>query len=195
MPILPLEPFVYPNHLFEQSGCPDQENGRWWVLHTRPRAEKALARRLLGRDVRFFLPQYCKQWRNKGRSSSVHHPLFPGYLFLHGDDQDRLYALQTNLVAQVLHVEDQAELHSDLTRVHHLMVTDACLTPEEQLEPGVLVHIIHGPLAGLQGKVVARHNKMRFVVEVRFLQQGVSLDVEGWMLERLSGPAPVTARV
>jgi hypothetical protein len=193
MPLLPLEPFVCPDNLFEQPVSPDQDHGRWWVLHTRPRAEKALARSLLGRNLRFFLPLYQKQLRSGGRCFNSYHPLFSGYIFLHGDSHDRLHALETNLVAQVLQVENQRQIHRDLTRVHDLMIMGACLSPEQRLQPGMLVEIVHGPLMGMQGKIVTRHNKMRFLVEIQFLQQGVSVDIEGWMIQRVSSPLPVLA--
>jgi transcription antitermination factor NusG len=183
MPYLPLEPFVWPNSLFEQAAPPPDQDGRWWVLRTRPRAEKALARHLLARDLRFFLPQYQKRSRSNGRNFDSFHPLFAGYMFLHGDGNDRLRALETNQIAQVLQVDDQVQLHQDLLRVHGLMLSDTALSPEERLEPGMLVEIMGGPLMGMKGKIVTRHNKKRFLVEVRFLQQGVSVDVEGWMIQ------------
>ena len=189
MPLLPLEPFVFPNNLFDPAARCAGADGRWWVLHTRPRAEKSLARRLLAGQLRFFLPLYHKQCRGNGRLLTAYHPLFAGYVFLHGDVHDRLQALQTNLVARVLQVEDQLEIHDDLLRVHDLMQTGASLSPEERLQPGTLVEIVHGPLMGMQGKIVTRHNKMRFLVAVHFLQQGVSLDIEGWMIQPLSDKA------
>ncbi|HBI43172.1 MAG TPA: antitermination protein NusG, partial [Planctomycetales bacterium] len=114
MPLLPSEPFVHPAELL----APDPDAvafapapiHQWWVLHTKPRAEKALARRLLGRDVGFFLPQYHKQWLSRGRLLSSHLPLFPGYLFLYADGPARLIALETNLVANCLPVPDQRQI-------------------------------------------------------------------------------------
>jgi transcription antitermination factor NusG len=193
MPILPLEPFIYPDNLLiaDAESTPGEE--RWWVLHTRPRAEKALARRLLSRTRPFFLPLFQKQWRSNGRSFRAHHPLFAGYVFLFGDTHDRLQALETNMVARVLPVEDQAEMQRDLARVHELMVSGASLWPEEQLEPGACVRIISGPLMGMEGKILTRHNKLRFFVEVQFLQRGVSLDIESWMIERISERVMSTA--
>jgi len=185
MPILPLEPFVYPDNLFEELE-PYNREGRWWVLHTRPRAEKALVRRLLGRNIPYFLPLYRKQWRSSGRTFSAYHPLFCGYVFLHGDGEARLHALETNLIARVLPVEDQTQMQNDLARVHSLMLAGASMAPEECLQPGRFVEIISGPLMGMEGKIIARNNKMRFLVEVRFLQQGVSVDIEAWMIQPLS---------
>src|SRR5262245_54407820 len=138
MPLLPSEPFVYPNDLLTADAAADgwDDPPRWWVVHCKPRAEKALARRVLSRSVRFFLPQYLRQWPNQGRLFSSHLPLFPGYVFLHADDRARVHALETNLVARCLPVPDQAGLRADLARVYRLMTVDLPLAPEEKLGPG-----------------------------------------------------------
>src|SRR5688572_17709596 len=44
MPLLALEPSIYPESLLAEPIAPATTQERWWVLHTRPRAEKALAR-------------------------------------------------------------------------------------------------------------------------------------------------------
>lgn len=185
MPLLPLEPFVYPDDLLNSPDGGETAASQWWVLHTRPRAEKCLARRFLSRSLPFFLPLYKKQWRSRGRLLCSHMPLFPGYIFLHGDAQARLVALETNLVARCLPVEDQQQLHVDLVRVYHLIATGELLTPEGRLEAGTRVEIIGGPLAGLEGKVIRRGKQLKFFVEVRLLQQGVSVEIEGWMIQPL----------
>jgi transcription antitermination factor NusG len=184
MPLLPLEPFVSPDDLLGDPARPPSE-GRWWVLHTRPRAEKRITRELLSHRCSFFLPLHTRTWRSRGSTLSSHMPLFPSYVFLHGDGDARWMALQTNQVARVIAVEDQRQLHDDLVRVHQLMVSGQPLTPEERLEPGATVEIIRGPLTGLSGKVIKRGKGLRLVVEVRLLQQGVSAEIESWMVRAL----------
>ena len=73
-----------------------------------------------------------------------------------GDEQVRLPALETNLVAHWLPVPDQRRLHLDLARVHRLILAEAALTPEDRLVPGTPVEIRHGPMTGLQGTVLRR---------------------------------------
>ena len=90
---------------------------------TRGRAEKTLARRFYSRDVPYFLPLHQRQWCSRGRQLRSFLPLFPGYVFLRGDDQARLTALETKLVARVLPVDDQLLLHADLKRVYQLICT------------------------------------------------------------------------
>lgn len=182
MPLLNLEPYVFPQNLFTE-GVPA---GDWWALHTRPRAEKALARKLLARGAAFFLPLYHRQWRTGGRLRSSYLPLFPGYMFLHGESQARLRALETNLVVRALEVEDQARLHEELKRVYQLVVSGAPLSPEDRLQPGTAVEVISGPLAGMTGKIVRRGKQLRFFVEVEILKCGVSIEMESRLFRPLS---------
>src|SRR5262245_11609723 len=102
MPLLPLEPFIYTEDMLSGPVPEDDGDQRWWVLHTRPRTEKALARRMLSQKHCFFLPLYKRTWRSRSRILNSYLPLFPGYLFLRGDGQTRQRALETNLVVNCL---------------------------------------------------------------------------------------------
>jgi transcription antitermination factor NusG len=188
MPLLPLEPFVFPDDLLRDA--PSAE-APWWVLHTRPRAEKSVARRLLRRSVPFFLPVCKRQWRNRGRTHCSFAPLFPGYVFLQGDSQAVFKTLETKLVARVLTVENQRRLQDDLARVYCLIATGAPLAPAERLQPGAPVEITSGPLAGLEGKVLRRGKQLKFIVEVQFLQRGVSVEIESWMIQPRGSLSPM----
>jgi transcriptional antiterminator RfaH len=181
MPLLPLEPFLFPDDLFDNPIS--MGTGRWWVLHTRPRAEKALARRLLKRGNSFYLPLYQREWRSRGRLLRSFVPLFPSYLMLHGDNQARVQALATNLVVRVLPVEDQQQLQGDLARVYSMIASGVPLEPEDRLTPGTPVEITAGPLAGLAGKILRCGKHLKFLVEVHFLQRGVSVEIESWMIQ------------
>lgn len=189
MPLLPMEPYVAPEDLLSDEAVAAPESAAWWVLHTRPRAEKSLARHFLARDLSFFLPLYQHQWRKRGRLFRAHLPLFPGYIFLRGDAETRLSALETNQVVRTLPVADPMQLRVDLTRVYRMMRGGMVLAPEEQLVPGTQVEIVAGPLAGMEGKIIQRGKQMRFFVEVSLLQRGVSVEIEGWMI-RLLGSRP-----
>jgi len=194
MPLLPSEPFAYPENLLADAE-PHAAAGPqcWWLLHTRPRAEKALARQLLRRSTSFFLPVYHRQWRDRGRMLQSYPPLFPGYLFLLGDADARLVALETNLVANVIPVAEQQRLQADLLRVRQLMDSGAPLTPEERLQTGTRVEIIAGMLTGLEGTVLRHGRQFHFTIEVQLLKRGVSVELESWMFRPLTGASPAPA--
>jgi len=183
MPLVRLETALFSPDLLERP--PREESCRWWVVHTRPRAEKALARALHVRNLSFYLPLNTRQWRSRGRFFSSQAPLFPGYLFLHGDEPARLHALETNQVALVLPVPDQVQLEDDLRRLERLICAGGPLRPEERLEPGDPVAITVGALNGLTGRILRRNHHLRFLVEVEFLRRGVSVEIESWMIQPL----------
>jgi len=194
MPILVLEPYVYPtNLLVDVTQFFPHEALQWWVLHTRPRAEKALARALMVRETPFFLPLARKCRSRRGRLVASYLPLFPGYVFLFGTPEQRMQSLETNAVASTLLVQDQPKLHADLSRIHQLMAAGLPLTPEERLEPGSWVEITSGALCGMKGRITRRANRLRFVVEVDFLQRGASVEVDESMISP-SEPACVGLR-
>jgi transcription antitermination factor NusG len=188
MPILSFEPMIWPESLFDE-GRDIPFGGQWWVLHVKPRSEKALARKCLKRQISYFLPQWQRQRRGQGRVKDSYLPLFPGYLFLFGAERDRLTALETNLVVNVLAVPNEQELFSDLQRIHRVIESGLSVLPAERLQPGMPVAIIDGPLAGLHGTVIRHKNKMTLTLKVTFLQQGAAVEMESWMVEPIVGPA------
>jgi transcription antitermination factor NusG len=94
---------------------------------------------------------------------------------------------------QVLPVADQQRIYNDLNRVHRLIVSQAPLTPETTLLPGTPVEIIEGPFAGLEGKMLGRGSGWRLFVEVKFLQRGVSVEIDPWMARPLETRQPALA--
>jgi len=85
MPLLPAEPDAFPKHLFGEARPAELADRQWWVLHTKPRQEKSLARQLLEGKIGFYLPLITRRWRLRGRLMASHVPLFPGYVFLLGN--------------------------------------------------------------------------------------------------------------
>src|SRR6478609_5795204 len=97
MPILPAEPDLYPPDLWQVDSTESQEGRRWWCLHTKPRQEKAAARDLRLKQVAYYLPQVIHEDRTpQGRKTRAIVPLFTSYLFLLGDDRERVEALRGN---------------------------------------------------------------------------------------------------
>jgi transcriptional antiterminator RfaH len=158
------------------------------VLHTRPRQEKSLARHLYQRGIPFYLPVIPRRRRTRRRIATSLLPLFPGYVFLWANREERLTALTTNRIAHVLEVPDQDELWHDLRQIHRLIENGGPITPEDRLGPGSLVEIRNGPLAGLRGRIVRTASGRRFVVQVNFLQRGASVLLDDFALVKADEP-------
>jgi len=181
MPILAAEPAVYPDELLLADFIDDGAR-RWSVLHTKSRQEKSLARHLHDRNIPFFLPLISKRLRIRGKAVHSYLPLFGGYLFLFGDNEDQLCALNTRRVVRSLEVRDQHQLWRDLRQVHRLIASGASVSAEERLVPGAPVEIQSGPLAGLLGVIVKSASGNRFIVKVDFIERGASILLDDFAL-------------
>ena len=113
---------IYPENLLQDVACPANEHARrWFVLYTKSRQEQALARELLRLRIPYYLPLVAKTLRQlQVRSRS---PLFDGYVFLFGNEDERVRCLATNRVVRVFPVFDQETLFSDLRRLEDLIGT------------------------------------------------------------------------
>ena len=183
VPALDKETVLFPEDLFEAARQPSDR--RWWVIYTRARQEKALARILESKDVPFYLPQVRNQRVVRSRKVCSYLPLFPGYVFLYGTDDDRVTSLASNKISQIIEVGEQDRLCEDLQQIHRLVESGAALSPESCLEPGHQVRIKSGALKGLEGTVLSRQKRQRLVVSVKYIQRGVSVEIDDYMLERI----------
>ncbi|MBX7167454.1 MAG: antitermination protein NusG [Pirellulales bacterium] len=190
MPILPAEPDVYPADLFEACASDPaghaNQSAQWWALYTLPRREKDLLRRLRALELAHYGPLVPRRQRSpQGRVRTSYLPLFSGYVFLRGDNDERHRALTTQCVSRCLEVPCAAELVADLSRIHRLIAGGLAPTPEALVQPGMAVRVKSGPLAGLEGEVVERRGQKRLLVAVRFLQQGASVELDDFAVERI----------
>ncbi len=159
--------------------------GQWWVLHTRSRAEKAIASDLRRHSVQHYLPLIrCKRAYGM-RIREVSIPLFPGYVFLCGKDSDRLAALKTNRIAHVLTVPDQDKFRTELLQVQRVVESDEPVDLYPRLVVGARCRVLRGSLAGLEGQVRKRKGPWRVYISVEFLGQSVELEIDSTLLEVL----------
>jgi transcriptional antiterminator RfaH len=182
MPILEFEPCVFPEQLLCDS-LDTEVQRRWWAIYTKPRQEKSLARDLLACQVPFYLPLIPKRVIYRGRRIESQLPMFSGYLFLYGSDEERLKAISTNRVSQLITVHDPDELVRDLRSIHTLIQSNAPLTIESRLQPGARVRVTHGPFMGMEGTIEACKSGYRLIVAVQLLQRGVSLEIDDACIE------------
>ena len=184
MPILGEEPNLYPDLLLEQPPQ-DLADRRWFALYTKARQEKSLARELLKYRVPFYLPLVNRTSISRGRRRTSRAPLFAGYVFLYGAEEERVRTLATNRISRVLPVENGEQLLFDLRQLRQLIAAGAPLTIESRLAPGRRVRVRQGAFAGLEGIILKRRGETRLLVSVNFLQQGASVEIDDFSLEPL----------
>ena len=184
MPILPREPDVYPLDLLDQPAPAADSTMKWWGLYTLSRREKELMRRLHHKEISFYAPLILRRKRSSnGRVRQSYVPLFASYVFLFGNNEQRVSALQTNCISSVLPISDAGQLVNDLRQIRRLIESEAPLTPEARLETGKRVRIRSGPMTDIEGVVIQRRGQSRLLVAVEFLQQGASILLDDCVVE------------
>ena len=183
-----LKPSENPPTIWPEGKAIRDFTGLWWVAHTKSRNEKALAHDLIGKDISYFLPMSWKIRRRKGRKIRSLLPLFSGYLFFCGEENQRIELLRTNRVANLIEVEDQQRLSDELLQLEQALRTGAPLVPYRYIKTGQRCQVTAGPLADLQGIVVRTRNTTRLVLQIDMLGQAASVEIDTDMIEVIDEP-------
>lgn len=156
------------------------EMPRWYALRTRSRHEKRVRLQLECHRVEVFLPLIVRRSRWKDRTAQIHLPLFPGYCFARFPWMDRLRALTTFGVIEVLGSSGRAVPVSDaeIEAVQRLVTSTLPVDPYPFLEPGMAVEVRRGPLQGLRGYLVRKAPRARLVIAVSLIRQGASVEID-----------------
>ncbi|MCE9608449.1 MAG: antitermination protein NusG [Planctomycetia bacterium] len=186
MPLLPAEIDLYPADFLERPDVGAELGRGWWAFYLRARREKQFMRVLRGLEIPFYGPTIRKRSKSpSGRTRDSFMPLFSGYVFAYGDDEARRLALTSDCVSRWLPVPDGTTLTTDLRQIRKLIAASVPLTIESQIEPGTPVRVKTGTFRGMEGVVISRQGKERLLVAVRFLQQGASLALDDFEVERI----------
>lgn len=174
-------PMVWP----EEKSIVDFE-GTWWVAHTKSRNEKALAWQLVNKNVPYFLPMHWKTSKSRGRTFKSLLPLFSGYLFFCGGENERLEVLKTNRTANLLEVDDQQKLVQELVPIETLLKLGKDVLPHDYIKIGQRCRVTMGPLAGTEGIVMQTPNQLRLILQVDMLGQAASVEIHSDMVEKIN---------
>lgn len=165
------------------AGPIDQIPGRWWVGHTKARAEKAFAWELHRAGTGYFLPMVERVSVSGGRKRKTLMPVFPGYVFFAGDEQTRYNALMTHRLCQVIAAADQDQLRRELSSLQVALENKAAFDPYPHAVVGRRCRVKSGPFMGVEGTIVRRDEVWKLVLQVSLLGQSVAMEVEPEMVE------------
>ena len=155
----------------------------WYVAHTRPRREKKLAEHCERAGFLVTLPCYRTVHKYRGKTVSFHKPLFPGYVFLRLLVHQRQTVYQSDHVANLLDVPDQALFEQQLGDILRALDTDCEVFLAPHIVAGTRVRIKSGPLRGLEGSVEKRAGMTLVQLRLDFISQAAAVKVEASELE------------
>ena len=165
---------------------------RWFAAYTSSRHEKRVAEHLAMRDVEVFLPLYAAMHRwNNGCKVKVELPLFPGYIFVRIQRQERVRVLEApgvlSLVGRGSVPSSLPDLEIEALRASlHLRK----LEPHPYLVVGERVRIKYGPAAGIEGVLLRKKNNFRVVLTLTNVMRSVAVEVDADEVEPLGRQRP-----
>jgi len=124
-----------------------------------------------------------KVQRKSRRTTRSLLPLFGGYLFFCGREEDRTELMRTDRVANLIEVKDQERLVRELVQIEQALRAGAPLTPHKYVRAGQKCRVIAGPLLGLEGVVTTTRGAMRLLLQVDMLGQAASVEIDIDMIE------------
>ena len=154
----------------------------WYALYTRSRFEKKLLTEIADRSIEVFLPMREVLSRWKDRKKRIWLPLFPGYIFVHQVDTPANRYRVLNIPGAVRFVGHEG--HADqipeeqILSIRRFLEASISVDPYPYIKVGRRVEIIAGPLKGIQGILVQKKGRFRFVLRVDLIRQAVSIEID-----------------
>lgn len=158
-------------------------NLNWYVVHTRPRCEKKLVEYCTRDRISTTLPCLRRVHKYRGKTVTFTSPLFPGYVFIqiHREQRQRVY--QSDYVANLLEVFDQAQFEAQLGSILRALDTELEVQLAPQITPGCQVRIKSGPLRGVVGWVEKRAGIVQVLLRLDFIGQAAAVTIDADELE------------
>ncbi|MGB7555056.1 MAG: UpxY family transcription antiterminator [Candidatus Korobacteraceae bacterium] len=159
----------------------------WLAAYTRSRHESHVASQLSCKGLESLLPTYVKLSRWSDRVRRAQAPLFPGYVFVHVSDAERVPVLQTVGVVNLVSVGGKAARmqEDEIERLRACIARPNDVEPHPYLKLGHRVRVKHGPFAGCEGVLVQKQNAARLVITVDQIMKSVAINLNGADVESI----------
>jgi transcription antitermination factor NusG len=158
---------------------------RWYVAYTLSQHEKAVVKNLEMRGIESLLPVYetIRVWKNRQRMKIIR-PLFPNYVFVRIDRRERVKALQTTGVLQLVgNGREPTALPDSEIELLRVGLRGRTLQPYRDLVIGEKVRIRDGVMRGVEGVLVRKNKSLRFVLTLQLINQHAAVEVDAQDLE------------
>ncbi len=158
----------------------NRREGNWYALYTCPRHEKHVARQIEQRHISCFLPLYRSVRRWKDRRKELELALFPGYVFVRMDLQDKLRVLQVPGAVRLVTFNGQpaALPEQEIECLRNRQSSCGTIEPHPYLCVGRRVRVRNGPLQGLEGIIRRSKDKCRVVLSLDLIMRSVAVEID-----------------
>ncbi|MDR1865922.1 MAG: UpxY family transcription antiterminator [Bacteroidales bacterium] len=166
----------------------NQRSLQWWVLYTKPRAEKKAFEALNKQGYHVYLPcvTVVKQWSD--RKKKVREPLFRSYLFIYCKENHIFLAAQDNTIVGIVRFEGRPAVVRDreietIRRIEagheDIAVVDSTLVTGQE------VLIKSGTLKGVFGILTEFRGTRRVAIQIESLGCNLLVEVSAGNITKL----------
>jgi len=159
------------------------DQARWYLVHTRPHAERKAAEHLLRQGFETYVPRYFKRRRHARRIETVVAPLFPRYLFVTVDMMtQRWLAIRSTIGVSALVSWGDKPAEVPQYIIQDLRSREVggmvALDQRPRFAPGDRVRIIDGVFAGCLGLFEDMSDRERVAVLLDMLGRKVRVLID-----------------
>ena len=152
---------------------------KWFVLQTKPRNEKIVLSQIEQKEIEVYAPfvETIRIWSDRKKKIQV--PLFSGYLFIHGNEEERLRAISGTIGAlKYIYFQKRPAVVSDreieLIKTA-LMEPEKISIEEKQIKKGDLILVTHGVFKGMKGYVNEFRGRFKLTVNLEELSYSFNI--------------------
>jgi len=157
----------------------ESEFKKWFVLQTKPRKEKIVLQQIEQKKIEVYSPfiEKIRIWSDRKKKIQV--PLFSGYIFIHGDESERIRAITDTIGAmKYIYFQKRPAVVSDMEIE---IIKQALLSPEKisieekRIKKGDLIVVSHGLFKGMKGFVNEFRGKYKLTVNLEELSYSFNI--------------------
>jgi transcriptional antiterminator RfaH len=157
----------------------------WFVLNVRHRSEKKVAQVCEAHGLDYYLPLRSETKIYQRRKVTVKKPLFPGYIFVAFEPDDRIYLLRTNHIIRFIVPPSENVLIYQLEQIRKALEIDETLGVGNAIRQGRRVRIKAGPFMGVEGVVESARKTSVVRLNVELIGQAAVLEIDRDYIELL----------
>jgi transcription termination/antitermination protein NusG len=160
---------------------------RWYAAYTCVHHEKRILQQLSERNIDSFVPLYRSVRRWKDRRKELDLVLFPGYVFVRIPLQERLRVLQIPGVVTFVNFNGLPTPlpEGEVEALRKASAHGVFAEPHPYLRTGRRVLIRNGPFTGVEGVLLRKKDKYRFVLSIEMIMRSVAIEMDAVDVEAL----------
>lgn len=149
--------------------APKPKHKKWYVLVTKPKAEKQVSKRLSEINIENYLPLHrqLRIWHD--RKKWIDTPLFHSYLFVFIEEKQRSKVFEAGGILKYVSIAGKISIlnESEIERIKTLCSYLGDIEIEkENFVKGDEVQIITGHFAGIRGQITSIGDKYQFRIAI-----------------------------